>query len=123
MPCSVITLRLSVSGASLVKALASLSVKLSLRRLPTMRAMGYGVAMGIPLKRRRRMGCSGKLAMSCKKMQVHVLASHYRITKQTDRPTGGLSSNFARADQITGFHIGHITAEESWLKPISPCSD
>ncbi len=38
-PCKVMTSSFSVSGASLAIALAILSVKLSLRRLPTMTAM------------------------------------------------------------------------------------
>src|SRR3954451_20236724 len=48
-PCHVITFSLSVSGASFANALAILSVKLSLRRLPTMTAMLCGVAMGFLL--------------------------------------------------------------------------
>src|ERR1035437_8613513 len=48
MSCKVTTLSFSVFGASFVKALAILRVKLSLRRLPTMTTTLYGVAMGIP---------------------------------------------------------------------------
>jgi hypothetical protein len=39
--------------------LATLSVKLSFRRLPTMTTMLYGVAMGISFGRGRRMDWSG----------------------------------------------------------------
>jgi len=42
----VVTFSFSVSGASLASALAILSVKLCLRRLPTIVTMLYGAAMG-----------------------------------------------------------------------------
>src|ERR1700682_4389154 len=45
MSCKVVTSSFSVSGASLASALAILSVKLSLRRLPTIVTMGCGAAM------------------------------------------------------------------------------
>src|SRR5215210_4059919 len=59
---------LSVSGASFVKALAILSVKLSLRRLPTMTTM-FWMAMGCPFG--ARMGFEPNLAKPRRKMQVH----------------------------------------------------
>src|SRR3979490_830953 len=48
MRCKCVTFAFSVSGASLASALAILSVKLSLRRLPTIVTMLYGAAMGYP---------------------------------------------------------------------------
>src|ERR1700682_3158177 len=50
MSCSVTTLSLSVSGASLASAVAILRVKPSLRRLPTMTTTLYGVAIGFPFE-------------------------------------------------------------------------
>src|SRR6267143_4360012 len=46
MSCKGVRSSFSVSGASLASSLAILSVKLSLRRLPTIVTMLYGAAMG-----------------------------------------------------------------------------
>src|SRR6267142_1644587 len=71
MSCKGVTSSFSVSGASLASALAILSVKLSLRRLPTIVTMLYGAAMGgDPLLERNRSPCTSRTR---EKMQVHEL--------------------------------------------------
>src|ERR1019366_8204022 len=62
MSCKVTTLSFSVLGASFVKALAILRVKLSLRRLPTMTTTLYGVAMGIPFDAGAGTACPSTLS-------------------------------------------------------------
>src|SRR6202051_4721435 len=61
---SVVTSSFSDAGASLASALAILSVKLSLRRLPAMTTTLWGVAMGCPLVAGRRVGLADNLAAS-----------------------------------------------------------
>src|SRR6266478_8350006 len=69
MSCKGVTSSFRVSGASLASALAILSVKLSLRRLPTIVTTLYGAAIGgDPLLERNRLPCTSR---TCKKMQVH----------------------------------------------------
>src|SRR6267142_5736941 len=68
MSCSVVISSFSVSGASLASALAILSVKLSLRRLPTIVTMGCGAAIDEILCWNGT-GCLA--SRTCKKMQVH----------------------------------------------------
>src|SRR5712672_3155227 len=71
MSCKGVTFSFSVSGASLASALAILSVKLSLRRLPTIVTMLCGAAMGgDPLLERNRLPCLAAPAKRCKCMKL-----------------------------------------------------
>src|SRR6266566_5601054 len=81
MSCKVVTFSFSMSGASLASALAILSVKLSLRRLPTIVTMLYGAAIGgDPLLKRNRLPCTSR---TCQKMQVHEIGFQEAMTESS----------------------------------------
>src|SRR5258708_25167743 len=106
MSCKVTTLSLSDSGASLANALAILSVKLSLRRLPTITTTLYGLAIGFPFDADAGLGWLASLSQRLQRRfpRIFRLRSQFLLDAQQLIVLGGAVG----ARQRTGFDLAAI---------------
>src|SRR6516162_6174253 len=113
MPCNVTTSSANEAGANLASALAILSVKLSLRMLPTITTMLKGEAMGCPSQAGTEeiVRTYSGLGKRCKCMNCASLRGadqEAAANKKSGRLFGGLMCHSQDRNQSTGFQAEGI---------------